>query len=380
MSEDPEYTAGNISKDKGSTASGNHRLTAGSPDKEMDHLRRWFSDKLALGLGNEDLSEKPKVLSEMNIDGIVDYIKSGQCNGNIITMAGAGISTSAGIPDFRSPTSGLYSKLQGFDLPSPEAIFQIDYFKKHPEPFFALAKELYPKSYQPTTCHYLVRLLHEKGLLLRHYTQNVDGLERVAGIPEEKIVEAHGTLHTSHCIDPKCAKQYDLGWIKRKINSDVVPRCEECNSIVKPDAVFFGESLPKRFSRLVEEDFARCDLLIILGTSLVVQPFSSLVDRVPPKCPRLLINLEEAGNEENPVMVVLGFSCGLQFHGADNFRDVAWLGSCDDGCLLLAEKLGWKSELQSLIESELQRLKSEEDSTKTNVTISSAAAAAAAEI
>lgn len=76
--------------------------------------------------------------------------------------------TAAGIPDFRSPTSGLYSKLQGFDLPSPEAIFQIDYFKKHPEPFFALAKELYPKSYQPTTCHYLIRLLHEKGLLLRH--------------------------------------------------------------------------------------------------------------------------------------------------------------------------------------------------------------------
>ena len=64
--------------------------------------------------------------------------------------------------------------------------------------------------------------------------------------------------------------------------------------------------------------------------------------RVPPKCPRLLINLEEAGNEQNPVMVVLGFSCGLQFHGADNFRDVAWLGSCDDGCLLLADKLGWK--------------------------------------
>ena len=133
-----------------------------------------------------------QVLSEMNIDGIVDYIKAGNCNANIITMAGAGISTcidifiiisiclsvfncisltAAGIPDFRSPTSGLYSKLQGFDLPSPEAIFQIDYFKKHPEPFFALAKELYPSSYRPTPCHYLLRLLHEKGLLLRHVSQ-----------------------------------------------------------------------------------------------------------------------------------------------------------------------------------------------------------------
>lgn len=63
-----------------------------------------------------------------------------------------------------------------------------------------------------------------------------------------------------------------------KILSDVVPRCEQCKAVVKPDAVFFGKSLPERF-RLVEEDFPNCDLLIILGTSLVVQPFASLVDR-----------------------------------------------------------------------------------------------------
>lgn len=81
--------------------------------------------------------------------------------------------TAAGIPDFRSPTSGLYNQLRGFDLPYPEAVFELEYFKKHPEPFFALAKELYPKSYKPTPCHYFVRLLHDKGLLLRHYTQNV---------------------------------------------------------------------------------------------------------------------------------------------------------------------------------------------------------------
>lgn len=119
-----------------------------------------------------------------------------------------------------------------------------------------------------------------------------------------------------------------------------MPRCEDCRSVVKPDAVFFGECLPQRFGRMVEEDFGRCDLLIILGTSLAVQPFASLVDRVPPKCPRLLINLEEAGDAD-PVMVVLGLSCGLQFHGADNFRDIAWIGDCDAGCQLLAEKLGW---------------------------------------
>ncbi|XP_046437101.1 NAD-dependent protein deacetylase sirtuin-2-like isoform X2 [Daphnia pulex] len=362
MSKDSNLTTKDKTvKGKGCTNDNHQRLSAGVEDKEMDNLRKWFSDKLALGLGNKDLMEKPKVLRTLDLDGIVDYIKSGNVQ-NIITMAGAGISTSAGIPDFRSPTSGLYSKLCGFDLPYPEAIFEIEYFRKHPEPFFAMAKELYPKTFEPTPCHYFLRLLNKKGLLLRHYTQNVDALERVAGIPAEKLVEAHGTLHTSRCINPECRKEYDRKWMTEKILSDVVPRCEQCKAVVKPDAVFFGEPLPERF-RLVEEDFPNCDLLIILGTSLVVQPFASLVDRVPPRCPRLLINFEEAGNED-PVMVVLGFSCGLQFHGADNFRDVAWLGDCDEGCFLFAEKLGWKDELNSLIENGCES----EDSVETGAT------------
>jgi NAD+-dependent protein deacetylase sirtuin 2 len=319
----------------------------------MDKLKRWFTDKLSLVFGDA-VREKP-VLSQMNIDGIVEYIQSGKCR-NIITMAGAGISTSAGIPDFSSPGTGLYSKLKHFDLPRPRAVFEIEYFEKHPEPFFTLAKELYSKTYQPTRCHYFLRLLSEKGLLLRHYTQNVDGLERVAGVPEEKIVEAHGTCRTSHCINPKCSKAYSLTWLKERILSDGVPRCEDCNAVVKPDIVFFGEGLPKRFRQLARHDFPRCDLLIILGTSLAVKPFASLVNLVPPECPRLLINLEEVGNA-NSVMAFLGFSSGLRFHRADNIRDVAWLGECDKGCLFMAEKLGWKRELENLITWEEEQIK-----------------------
>ncbi len=121
----------------------------------------------------------------------------------------------------------------------------------------------------------------------------------------------------------------------------MVPRCEDCNAVVKPDVVFFGEGLPKRFGQMAAQDFSRCDLLIILGTSLAVEPFASLVDLVPSECPRLLINLEEVGNKSS-VWAFLGFSSGLGFHRADNFRDVAWLGDCDEGCLLMAGKLGWK--------------------------------------
>ena len=79
----------------------------------------------------------------------------------------------------RTPGTGLYDNLQQYSIPYPEAIFDIDYFHVNPRPFFTLAKELYPSGkYRPNYIHYFVRLLHDKGLLLRMYTQNIDGLER----------------------------------------------------------------------------------------------------------------------------------------------------------------------------------------------------------
>ena len=79
----------------------------------------------------------------------------------------------------RTPGTGLYDNLQKYNLPYPEAIFDINYFTYDQQPFFALAKELYPSGYyRPNAVHYFIRLLHDKGLLLRNYTQNIDGLER----------------------------------------------------------------------------------------------------------------------------------------------------------------------------------------------------------
>ncbi|XP_075773354.1 NAD-dependent protein deacetylase sirtuin-2 isoform X4 [Pelodiscus sinensis] len=260
-----------------------------SGESEMDFLRNLLSRTLGLG------SEKPeKVLDELTLDGVSRFMLSEKCR-NIVCMVGAGISTSAGIPDFRSPGTGLYANLQSYNLPYPEAIFEISYFKQHPEPFFALARELYPGQFKPTVCHYFIRLLKEKGLLLRCYTQNIDTLERVAGLDQDDLVEAHGTFFTSHCLGPSCKKQYSLDWMKEKIFSSLTPKCDKCQSLVKPDIVFFGESLPPRFFALMQSDFQKVDLLIILGTSLQVQPFASLVSRVPTNTPRLLINKEKTG-------------------------------------------------------------------------------------
>ncbi|GFO04060.1 NAD-dependent protein deacetylase sirtuin-2, partial [Plakobranchus ocellatus] len=100
-----------------------------------------LSDFLARHMGIKE--NPPCVLEELTLNGIAKYLASDKVK-NVITMAGAGISTSAGIPDFRSPGTGLYDNLAAFDLPSPQAIFEIEFFRANPKPFFVLAKELYP--------------------------------------------------------------------------------------------------------------------------------------------------------------------------------------------------------------------------------------------
>lgn len=127
-------------------------------------------------MGNEessliDESVRPKTLTGRTIESVGDYIKSGRAQ-KVVVMTGAGISTSAGIPDFRSPGTGLYANLARLDLPYAEAVFDIQYFREKPEAFYTLAHEIYPGRYRPTIAHSFIRLLHDKGILLKHFTQN----------------------------------------------------------------------------------------------------------------------------------------------------------------------------------------------------------------
>lgn len=161
-------------------------------------------------------------------------------------QAGAGISTAAGIPDFRSPGTGLYDNLAQYDLPYAEAIFDIDYLEDHPEAFYTLAKELYPGNFKPTTSHYFFRLLQDKGILHGLWSQNIDTLERLAGVEEERLVEAHGSFATAKCL--RCGNKYDKDDIKPQIMRGEVARCQEksCkgrrDALIKPEIVFFGKS------------------------------------------------------------------------------------------------------------------------------------------
>ena len=309
-----------------------------------------------LGIGG---SSKPKeeipekgVLSkdQLNMKGVAKGIKEGKFK-NIIVMTGAGISVAAGIPDFRSPKTGLYAtmNLQKYNINQPEDIFTIGFFKQNPEPFCKLAKDLFPGNYKPTKAHYFIRLLAEKGILLRNFTQNIDTLEREAKVPIDKIVEAHGSFCGAHCAN--CKKESSIEFVKEHLIQDKVPTCS-CGGYIKPDIVFFGENLPERYWQLSKEDFPKCDLLIVMGTSLKVQPFCNLVRNVNPNCVRLLINRERVGTEEVPgfYSLLMGeTSSGFAFDKPDNYRDAKWLGDVEDGIDKFVKSVGWKAEFQELL-------------------------------
>lgn len=219
-------------------------------------------------------------------------------------------------------------------------MFDISFFRQNPKPFYALARELAPGQYRPTLAHSLVKLLYEKGKLLKHFTQNIDCLERLAGVPGEKIVEAHGSFATQHCID--CKAEYPEEPMKEVIAKGEVPHCEECRGFVKPDIVFFGEALPSSFfdNRTLPET---ADLCIVMGTSLTVQPFASLPAFVSDDVPRVLINRERVG--------------GM----GSRPDDVLILGDCDSGVRKLARALGWEEELERLWEETNPNKKSREE-------------------
>lgn len=98
-----------------------------------------------------------------------------------------------------------------------------------------------------------MKLLHEKKLLRRIFTQNIDGLERMAGIPEDMLVEAHGTFVTAHCLN--CEREYSHMDVKDEVLRGDVPKCRtpDCQGIIKPDIVFFGEQLPNKFFKGVTQ-------------------------------------------------------------------------------------------------------------------------------
>lgn len=284
------------------------------PPPELDDMTLW---QIVINL----LSEPPKRKRRKDINTIADVVKLLEECKRILVLTGAGVSVSCGIPDFRS-RDGIYARLAvDFpDLPDPQAMFDIDYFKKDPRPFFKFAKEIYPGQFKPSLCHKFIAMLDKDRKLLRNYTQNIDTLEQVAGI--QRVIQCHGSFASASCLT--CRYKVDSEAVRGDIFNQVVPRCPRCPSneplaIMKPDIVFFGENLPEQFHRAMKYDKDEVDLLIVIGSSLKVRPVALIPSSIPQEVPQILINREPLNH--------------LHF-------DVELLGDCDVIINELCQRLG----------------------------------------
>jgi NAD-dependent histone deacetylase SIR2 len=329
----------------------------GEPDESYYQL-------LSLAISRE-LSKRIKLTQYNSIDDAVELIKRSR---NIIVLTGAGISTSLGIPDFRSKDIGLYSKLEHLGLQDPQEVFDITLFKTDPSIFYSIARDILPEGDKYTPTHKFIYLLQQKGKLLTNYSQNIDNIESIAGILPEKLIQCHGSFATASCV--QCRYQIPMdpqSSIYKDIKQGLIPKCDRCIAklrslkvpgamkrkrsqngqdkkrrkfdpeaedtssdddyenpaagVMKPDITFFGEPLPDTFSdRLTNHDKHRVDLVIVIGTSLKVAPVSEVVPYLPAHIPQMYISRTPVGHV--------------------NF-DIDMLGDCDVVVAELCRRAGW---------------------------------------
>jgi NAD-dependent protein deacetylase/lipoamidase len=190
--------------------------------------------------------------------------------GSTVALSGAGISVPSGIPDFRSPGTGLWQRVD------PMEVAHIEAFRADPARFWSFYGERFAtlSGKQPNGAHHALARLEREGLLDAVITQNIDMLHRKAGTRE--LVEVHGSIQRCSC--PACAAQVTLEKARALLAADVrgVPRCERCGAPLKPDVVLFGESLPAGAIERAQKLCVSADLLLCIGSSLEVHPAADL--------------------------------------------------------------------------------------------------------
>ena len=187
----------------------------------------------------------------------------------IVVFTGAGISTESGIPDFRSP-GGVWTRYRPVtfqEYMSSEAS-RIEAWKRRLDGW-----EQY-KNAKPNIGHYFVHSLDAKDKLVGLITQNVDGLHSKAGLPDEKIVELHGSNRKVICL--QCDREFDPDEIIKKLVGDFAsPKCDVCGGILKSATVSFGQAMPENAMRVAQEWTEQAEVFIVMGSSLQVQPAAS---------------------------------------------------------------------------------------------------------
>lgn len=191
----------------------------------------------------------------------------------IVVFTGAGISTESGIPDFRSP-GGIWTKYDPDVFTYQRFLHDSEARKMHWK--LLGGDDFMPSDVQPNPAHFAIAELEKMGKLDCIITQNVDALHEQAlnigvNMPSGKIIHLHGTLERSKCLG--CGSLYPMDKIRQWIAAgDEVPDCPDCGGILKPDAVFFGEAMPVWETSEAQQRSQKCDLCIVIGSSLVVYP------------------------------------------------------------------------------------------------------------
>lgn len=303
-------------------------------------------------------------LQSQDLDGLATLLNSRK-SVKVGFLTGAGISVAAGIPDFRSP-GGMYDTLQPELLTAqvrdrermmddPTAVVSKDLFFRNPFPYLELRRPFIlgtgDRKWKMTIAHAFQRLCYDRGLLHRVYTQNIDGLDFQTNIPQDMLVNVHGTMGSVSC--EHCKVSYPIEQFRDDVRRNIkdiyhtdpqaplessLILCPQCAKPgLKPDTVLYGGSLPSRFFECLESDREEVDILVIAGTSLTVSPANSVPYHVKESCVRVVMNAEPVGQD-------LGIDC----RNVPYSRDLYVEGPCDESFLKLIVKLGWFPDLLAL--------------------------------
>jgi NAD-dependent deacetylase len=200
------------------------------------------------------------------IDRLAELVRSA---GSVVALTGAGISVPSGIPDFRTPRTGLWAKVD------PMKVAHIDVFRRDPQRFWHFYGDRFAslRDKRPNGAHRVLVELERRGLLDAVVTQNIDGLHEAAGVQD--LIEIHGSI--SHASCPVCGERRELEDVRARLAAapDGVPRCDAGHPL-KPDVVLFGELLPEAALERASALAAQADVLLCVGSSLEVYPVAQL--------------------------------------------------------------------------------------------------------
>ena len=218
----------------------------------------------------------------------------------VVVFTGAGISTESGIPDFRSP-GGIWERFDPDDFTYQKFVSDPEARKKH---WQMLWEGGLTTGAEPNAAHYATAELDRLGKLDCVITQNVDNLHQRAGVPDDRVFELHGNMQWAICLS--CGRRYPMEQIRVRLDEgEEIPDCEACHGLLKPDAVFFGESLPEKVLREAASRSYNCDLFIVIGSSLVVYPAAYMpVYAVESGAKLVIINLSSTPMDNQAAVLI----------------------------------------------------------------------------